>query len=390
MTVVLRPRLREEVTRHQTSLESAIDTCWPSAEFVSRQYAKWEVNGWWVMSTVQATEFTVPQVVHYYLLEGHLLVDGQTMGKLPADIRDSDTLKALFGNQRLVAYPSNMYKMSYMLAANQEGHAWQNVELIPRHVFGEGADMDLPGQLVDNCFHWLDLQSGVRRNASLVNPHSSSFGLIAEIFQVFEQPHMLTLAQPFFRNLTVELKRMDLTFYVNKKYWLQCTQLDAEIDPNQDAGTLYGLQSMLVLRRVKNLAHRTIITTLGRPYYRRQGMHALLHEFTSYFMPDPLTGRTGTEEALLWLQSGCCQPWSPLAQVSLKILNTLLALTPRREYYPKDKKNQQTVYWGDQLTTTIQHDAYQSVVECTLKKSEGLAAIEMDNKTDIAAMTPLT
>jgi hypothetical protein len=236
---------------------------------------------------------------------------------------------------------------------------------------------------------------------------------------------MLTLAQPFFRNLTVELKRMDLTFYVNKKYWLQCTQLDAEIDPNQDAGTLYGLQSMLVLRRVKNLAHRTIITTLGRPYYRQQGMHvmirtentggyatynidnvlgrlnsapepqtrynkALLHEFTSYFMPDPLTGRTGTEEALLWLQSGCCQPWSPLAQVSLKILNTLLALTPRREYYPKDKKNQQTVYWGDQLTTTIQHDAYQSVVECTLKKSEGLAAIEMDNKTDIAAMTPLT
>jgi hypothetical protein len=121
MTVVLRPRLREEVTRHQTSLESAIDTCWPSAEFASRQYAKWEVNGWWVMSTVQATEFTVPQVVHYHLLEGHLLVDGQTMGKLPADIRDSDTLKALFGNQRLVAYPSNMYKMSYMLAANQEG-----------------------------------------------------------------------------------------------------------------------------------------------------------------------------------------------------------------------------------------------------------------------------
>ncbi|KAE8377081.1 hypothetical protein BDV26DRAFT_293508 [Aspergillus bertholletiae] len=458
IAAALRPMLRQAVTMYQTSLVSAIDTCWPGAEHIPRQYTQWRFlshpHEWWLMSITQGTDTTMSQVVHYHLLEGHLRVDGQMMGKLPADIRNSEVLKELFGNQRLVAYPSNMLGMSYVLATNQEGHrihlgyrgkelvirsekSDRILELVPRQVFGEGTDMDLPGQLVDNCFHWLNLNSGEieirrqqrlwkesnwaistrarkarRRHASLVDPHSVLFGLVAKTFRHFEQPHMLTVVQPLKGSLTVELKRMDLTFYVNRRGLLQCRQLAAEIDPNQDAGTLYGLLSMLVLRRIHNRSHRIAIIPVGKPMYRRQGMHvhvetmnsgdyatysiddilgrlhsppeprllynkALLHALTSYFIPDPLTGHTGTEEALLWLQSGYCQPWTPLPDVSLVILSHISALTPNRGYYPKGRKSQQTVHWDHQLTTTIQHDAYVPIIDRIVKKSERLAAFEL-------------
>ncbi|KAB8271491.1 hypothetical protein BDV30DRAFT_228123 [Aspergillus minisclerotigenes] len=458
IAAALRPILRQAVTVYQTTLMSAIDTCWPCSELTSRQYTKWQFLShpyeWWLMSMTQGTETSIPQVVHYHLLEGHLLVDGQTMGKLPADVRDSDVLKELFGNRRLVVYPSSMPGMSYVLATDQEGHrihlgyrgkelvirsekSGRTLEFVPRQVFGKDGDMDLPSQLIDNCFHWLDLDSGnievrrqhrlwkesdwtistrtrrvKRRNASLVDPHSFLFGLVAKIFRNFEQPHMLTIVQPLKGSLTVKLKRMNLTFYVNWKGLLQCKQLAAEIDPNQDAGTLYGLLSMLVLRRIHNRSQRVVIIPVGEPIYRRQGMHvhvkttntgeyatysidsilgqlrsppesrllynkALLHALTSHFIADPLIGRTGTEEALSWLQSGCCQPWAPLTTASLKILRNISALTPRRVYYPKNQKSQQTISWDNQLTITIQHDAYMPVIDHIVKKSKRLESFEL-------------
>lgn len=66
---------------------------------------------------------TAPQEVHYYILEGHLLVDGKPSGKLPANIRDSEILKELFGNQRLVDFPSNLPEMSYVLGIQKEGYS---------------------------------------------------------------------------------------------------------------------------------------------------------------------------------------------------------------------------------------------------------------------------
>lgn len=85
---------------------------------------------------------------------------------------------------------------------------------------------------------------------------------------------------------------------------------------------------------------------------------AQLHAYTSFFLPDPLTGRTGTEEALQCLQSGGCQPWEPLRAPGQEVLATLADLTPRRSYYPKELKTQQTVSWNPHLTTTIQHESF--------------------------------
>ena len=471
MTARMSPMLRLLMKAYPKSLEVAIDTVWPEADNTPRVYSHWEMlptpyEGL-VKSTVQAAENTVPQVFHYHLLEGHLWINGQPLGKLPDEIRNSEVLKELFGNQRLFARPSNLPGMNYVLGVYIKGHQihigyrkdqlvikargqGKILEFVPRHMFGNGSHFDLPGSLVFDCVHWIDLQSGIlevrrrphiwterqgnwsisirdcratrRGTSTLVDPNSKIFNQIAQIFRNFEQPHMLTVFQPWKGNLAVELKRMDLTFYVNNRGLLQCRQLGVEVDPNQDAGTLYGLQSMLVMRSVPNRSQRRVITTLGQVHYRRQGMHvaiqvendgsygsyliddvlgrlhsppeprlithkAQLHALTSSFIPDPLTGRTGTEEALCCMQSGYFQPWIPMNAARMEMLRMLSRLTPRREYYPKDKKLQQIIHWDPELTVTIQHDAYQPVVDSIINMSERLSLFHSDTTGSTAETT---
>ncbi|KAI1930837.1 hypothetical protein LOZ65_001413 [Ophidiomyces ophidiicola] len=455
MTFRIKTMLRQSVLLYPESLESALKMVWPEAEKGSRAFTEWrflpKAHEWWVTASVKPIRYMKPQVIHLHLLQGHLIVDGKSLGKLPADIRDSAILKELFGNQRLRALPSNIPGMSYVLEGRKnnyqihlgyrpQGLVMQatslttTLEHIPRHVFGSDSNFDLPDSLVSNCIHWLDLNSGVleirrmpsvwksrpgdwnlnfwdrkayRRTVSLIDPHSKLFKTVAQVFKDFELPQMLTIYQPRSFPLSVELKRMNLDFHVNKCGLLQCKQLSSEIDSNQDAGVLYGLQSMLVLRDTRNRSQRSIIATHGKVNIQRLGPHvsvqlentgsylrytiddvlgrlhclpeprilynkAQLHAFTSFVLPDPLTGRTGTEEALHCLQSGYCQPWCPLSQDIMDILRRLSELTPKRLYYPKNLKCQQVTAWNPHLTIFIQHDAYQPVIDAIFKKSERL------------------
>ncbi|KAF7169283.1 hypothetical protein CNMCM5623_002079 [Aspergillus felis] len=461
MGAVMRDRLGVWMKQHPSAVNEALDSTWPAS---SRSYTDWNFtpisnDTCWVTATAQDSDGDGnPQVVHLHLLQGHLLLDGQTIGKLPTDITDSDLLKTLFGNQRLFAFPSNMAGMRYVLALNKEGYqihlgyrskqlvvravkSGLILELVPRVVFGQGSglDLDLPATLVEECVHWLDINSGIlyvrrqarmwnddfwvlnlrsrraqRKRMSLIDQCSSIFRSITQIFRHFEDPCNIMVTQPLNGPLCVDLKRMNLTFYVNKKNLLQCKQLSAEVDPNQDAGTFYGLQSMLVLRNVYNRAQRSIIVPLGELEYIRKGMHvavrirntglyaryivdnvlgrlqspqdlqilytkALLHAFTSSFIPDTLTGQTGTEESLRSLQTGQFQPWNPLTELEIRILQSIADLTARREYYPKDRKCQQIVHWNQNLTSFIQHDGYRPAVDTILLKSKRLTSFAVDS-----------
>ncbi|RYO94253.1 hypothetical protein DL763_004139 [Monosporascus cannonballus] len=71
-----------------------------------------------------------------------------------------------------------------------------------------------------------------------------------------------------------------------------------------------------------------------------EGMsHTQIHAYTNGPVPDPLTGRSGAEEALSILSSGICQPWSPLGGYPLEILRSVAKLSPKREYYPEDMRS---------------------------------------------------
>jgi hypothetical protein len=203
------------------------------------------------------------------------------------------------------------------------------------------------------------------------------------------------------------LPRLQLKWYINYKKLLYCKQLGSEIDPNQDAGTLYGLESVIVLRDELNENKRSLLVPAGDLKIGRRGFHVginiigngtyvsfgidqvlgrvtcaadsrvisyltVLHAITSFAYPDPLLKRTGTEEALALLSSYCL-PFEPLNRIAYENLRCIAALTPQRQWYPPDRRTLQTVSWDHRLTTTVQHEAYTHMVNRIVERSNSLA-----------------
>ena len=94
---------------------------------------------------------------------------------------------------------------------------------------------------------------------------------------------------------------------------------------------------------------------------------------TSFVLPDPFSGTTGTEEALNCLKSGYSQPWAPLTDVESRHVLTILAdMTPKRSYYPDTMKVMQTTLWRSEFSASAQHDDYAAVVQGILQQSSML------------------
>ncbi|KAI1458353.1 hypothetical protein F4805DRAFT_456984 [Annulohypoxylon moriforme] len=459
--------LKDAVGAYPSSIDDGIRTSWSgSSNDVILSFTQWTFlarpdNLWVVSRMFEGRELpSSSRVVHYHLLEGHLLVNKKPRGKLPLEIRNSPAVKELFGNQHLLTYPSSLLGMSHVLATPMHDH-WVHfglrgeqvvirlvtrdglLEYVPRNIFIGPKHFELPSELLDNCVHWLNIDSKrleVRRmpkiwikrqqdwvvdlrkrlasrgNSMLVNPQSEIFHKIEKAFQHFERPEKLTVYQPqpkpgvqFQGKLQVELRHLDLSFFVNRRGFLECRQLKAEMDEDQDAGTWYGLESKIVLRDVTT-GKRSIIVPIGKTTIKKHGMHAktwveeasiygrymvdkilnrlscppeplLLHTkalyyaLTSFCLPDPLTGRTGTEEAFHILRSGAAQPWTSLTS-SVVPFKILMTLPPRREYYPPHIKRLQKVKWDPNMTMTMQHDGYESLIGAIIEKSSRLAAFD--------------
>lgn len=224
-----------------------------------------------------------------------------------------------------------------------------------------------------------------------------------------EDPRRMLIFQPAgLRRVQVELSRQQLNFFVNENGLLRSTQLQSDVDPDQDIGTWYGLCSKLVCRNFTNPGERTVLVPVGRLRAVRMNYHvridiepsngyawfkvnavlgrldcaaeppliymkALLHAYTSFVVPDRLTGRTGTEEAIQWLQSAICQPWQPLSYMSLEKLHQLAALTPSRAYYPADMRTMKMDYWDEGLPEGLQNALLRPLVDRIMKTSDTLS-----------------
>jgi len=377
-------KLRESINTHPDSVSQAVERVWMEPEGApAKKFTKWTFcnspNNRWITARTVPSLGTLQQSIHYNIVEGHLLVDGRPLGKLPENYKTNATFKQVFGGKIYLTYPSSLPGMTYMLASLTAGHdvhfgfrgkslvvrarnAGTILELIPRETFrGTHAQLvpDLPLPLVEKHVHWLDLNSGFveirpqatmwlskpsdwrlnlqtceakRRRSLLVDPRSQSFHGIACIIEPFENRGQMIVYQPHSLGLTVQLPRFEISFAVNRNGLLQSRQLHAEIDVKQDIGTFYGLDSKLVLRDVVS-NDRSVIIPLGNPTIKRRLKHvsititpenhyckfsvnhvlnrldcpqellfiylkAFYHAATSFVLPDPLTGRTGTEEAL--------------------------------------------------------------------------------------------
>ena len=287
-----------------------------------------------------------------------------------------------------------------------------------------GGIPDLPLPLISDRVHWLDLTSHcveIRSSATrwrsksrnwvidlrtsqahrgyslLVDPRSSIFNRIATVIEPFEQRSRMTVFQPQRSNVSLHLPGLELSFRVNPEGLLQSHELRAVIDSDQDAGALYGLDSKLVIRDSMVPGDRSIIVAMGPAEIEQNGAHvrisirhtgfyarffinkvlgrlecaseprliyfkAYCHAVTAFVLPDPLTGITGTDEAIHCLQSGNAQPWAPVDEVAYDILSTIADLTPQRVYYPENLKALQKVVWRSYFLSAVQHDEFRPIV----------------------------
>ena len=381
----------------------------------------------WVAMTLR-TQGEAAYFVHYNFVRGTLLINGQQLGVLPSEYRRWPIIQELFGSQALNVFPSALPGMSLVINRQMPYDHWVHLgvrdtkpvirathmgrilELINPNWFKNAHRYDLPAALISDCYHWLDLSTGImeirqqdpwkskpgnwrlniltrkatRNNGStLVDPNKDLARKVVQNFHQFEFPQHITVYQPARSNLRVELKRLELDFSVTQNGLLFCAQLGAVIAETrfQDVGTWYGLKSKLVLRSIKDYSQRSILLPLGETTFEREGFHvsiviqnngeyckfgvntvlgriecpaepvllyyrALWHATTSHFLPDTLTRRTGVEEALQYLHSGAYLPWSPFRASACNILGLVASLSPRRLYYPATLEAMESVHWN--------------------------------------------
>lgn len=458
-----RALIKEAITSRPQAFISAINMFWnmpsesPELSHIPESY--------WFLLTVPTEGHRNAYSVHYNYFYGTLLVDGKEMSSLPLAIRSHPLYQELFGVTSPIVFPSRMSGMSFTFSETMKNgnrvhlglrgnnrlivravRQDQVLELIPCHAFGTINAPDLPVPMIKGCFHWLNIHNGnleIRRNdiwisrpgnwwiygikegrpeavrqfgekreTRLLEPASKLASDIVRIFDSFEEaPQIMVFASLQDGKITCELKRLELSFFINQDSELQSSRLGATLLKNQDAGTWYGLKSKILIQSIANKRQKSILVALGGFSCEKNGCHvaintgpsqgvylkfdinrilgridcapepkllyyrAMLHAFTSNVFPDPLTRRTGLEEAIYLLQTGSYLPWSPLSDDNISILKRIASLSPTRSYYPQDLRCMETVKWSD-LHVSMQDDRYRPLVMNILQRSSELSKFD--------------
>ncbi|KAK1509356.1 uncharacterized protein CCOS01_15450 [Colletotrichum costaricense] len=336
----LSPMVRKSIASAPDMFRIAIMTVWPEADSHSRTISSLQLESEWVICEIQGHDGWEErmQTVQYNICTGLLLVDNRPLGKLPKPPEHTEVLTELFGEQALLTRPSDMPGMDYTLTVKHHGYridigydgssiviratkGQQYLQLIQRSKFKSRDAWDLPGPLLNDCVHWLDLRSG----KVLITPNADKWN-------------------------------------IGHHNWILDVQ-DLRVLPSGDYG--------------KFVINRHLGRIESAPEPMLLYMKAQLHAYTSSSFPDPLTERTGTEEALQWLRSGICQPWSPLHSGPIKVLLKIAQLTPQHEYYPTGLKVMKTDRWDVSLTEGVQHEMFRPIVEQILSISAELQSFAL-------------
>ncbi|KUI70693.1 hypothetical protein VM1G_06338 [Cytospora mali] len=242
----------------------------------------------------------------------------------------------------------------------------------------------------------------------LINPTSRTGEMLAGIFSPLQEPLQIniTLAANG-QTIHVELPRLKLEFSLEKGgSSVLCHQFQGlEVDSEQFIGSLIGLKNKLVLRNARTSDRRVIIPA-GNVSFERNGDHVsvcidpsptsthiyrldnimrllrdngnlqsqlflcYLHAVTSFCLPDSLTDRTGTEQALSILKSKAVKSSPFLTKENMDLLKKIEALTPKRSYYPPQLQVMQTVDWDPRLPVLGQHPQFHECVVALWSQSK--------------------
>ncbi|KAF8824093.1 hypothetical protein HHX47_DHR9000559 [Lentinula edodes] len=216
--------------------------------------------------------------------------------------------------------------------------------------------------------------------------------------------------------ITANLPRFCSEFILKDKVLQSKNMPGFCIDQHRSTGTMFGLRNQLVLRPVDSSSKemRRVLIPHGRVHVQnsnghiavniehRSKKHADFHEFTvnsdlgyletnpsltprlykiylhaltSGRLPDPLTGRTGTEEALLEYSSASCMSFLELREADRDLLDSIDALKPRHTFYPKHLEVMQNILWHPSLPPLSQHSAFSRITNNIRSYSEKLSPL---------------
>ncbi|KZV68205.1 hypothetical protein PENSPDRAFT_754325 [Peniophora sp. CONT] len=273
----------------------------------------------------------------------------------------------------------------------------------------------------------------------LVDPHSGSFQALHVILGVLELPQFMIVTVDSGK-LCAELPRLRLRFKLDsERRELVCESIHGMVVDYQDqsSGVLTGLRNQLVLRvsakdRDKRMlpGSRRVIIPYGDvhfspaahshvsvsiqvdvsasqvayyDYWLDQDLRCVagassitarlflcyLHAVTSSCLPDPLTGLTGTEQALDDLNNARMLSFRSLSSVDVKILKSIAALTPNRVFFPRHLAAMQQVTWSS-LPSLSQHTDFQRAVDCILEYARDMALFYEDRTESDVDLTSAT
>lgn len=269
----------------------------------------------------------------------------------------------------------------------------------------------------------------------MIDIHSDSFKMISNLLHPLEYDEFLTITtSEGGESLSIDLPRFNLSFFMNGEGLLECQNMPhMVIDSNQSPGTMFGLASQLVLRdktQQSSTSHprsRKVLIPVGEIQFERHMNHVMihidtksqnqrrvlyhdyvidtdlgclvgniglatklykvyLHALSNHCLSDPLTQRTGTEEALQEYESaGCMSLFRPLSSVEEDLLRKLDALSPTRNFFSRQAEVQ-NVQWLN-LPPNSQHYAFQqrtrSIVEYAEQIRVFLDDSEVHGDTDL-------
>ncbi|KAI6011263.1 hypothetical protein PISMIDRAFT_17817 [Pisolithus microcarpus 441] len=247
--------------------------------------------------------------------------------------------------------------------------------------------------------------SMTKGDARLFDVRSQTWRMLSERLHPLENSRNLVILLENSRTVSASLPRYGLSFFINDDQELECRHPRGMVyDECQSAGTLIGLATKLILRPKTDLADegaqrlvlvpeadvscgrqdnhvRVTIDTSGpaRRRLRYQTFRidtdfgclagnatlasnlyrAYLHALTSKpCLVDPLTRRTGTEEALSILHSAACRSFMKVDSRSVELLCCIAKLTTPRTWYPRHLTCMQTVHWPAELPVAFQHHGF--------------------------------
>ncbi|TFK34223.1 hypothetical protein BDQ12DRAFT_727128 [Crucibulum laeve] len=291
------PNLCKLIHQDRHGLDDAIREVWTTYQPGTPWIQLPSPNSSWFVSSTSSNAREVPQMIHYNVLEGRLLIAGKPIGRLPRDITQHETYKMILGQSIIDVIPADIPGMMFA-TSSKVGDVWQLyftlresdgelivraktescgiLELIPPRKL-EG---DLPHMFTTNCAPWMDLETSEiefrllkncwlststnwrlrfsvsgcstmrTKGAKLVDIYSPTAFAIYQRLKPIEHLCHLIISYPLDRSsLLMELPRSGFSFFINKNNELESRNLKGMVvDDNQSSGTMFGLQNQLILR----------------------------------------------------------------------------------------------------------------------------------------------